>query len=306
MRFRIKNCNRKIVVRKHRVGSNFLLIALMFFSAIISGDEIDEGIDAFDNGHYATAYEILLPLAEHHGYTKAMNTLGLMFEHGLGVAKQGSEAEKWYKKAALQGNSEAMYNLGLLYSEGSLVPKDTVKGMAWMGAAFDHRQDEAARVAKILSADMSGEELNEASKLRRKINTEMYGSRPQPVISGPALTEPPVDPSRLLTSEQIIDAYSGNTFMFEFRGSIALQDYWSHASKKRAMSGKKAKISGEYRDGFYKGKWWTVNNKLCVEYSKVEVFDDCFWIEATGESEYRLYSQKTGDIIVETITESQK
>ncbi|MGB5706538.1 MAG: tetratricopeptide repeat protein [Arenicellales bacterium] len=286
----------------HRVGSNCLLIAFMFFSAIASGDEIDDGIDAFDNGDYATAYEILLPLAEHHGYTKAMNTLGLMFEQGLGVEKQGSEAEKWYKKAALQGNSEAMYNLGLLYSEGNLVPKDTVKGMAWMGAAFDHRQDEAARVAKLLSVEMSDGELNEASKLRRRINSEMYGSKPQPVISEPALTEPPVDPSRLLTSEQIIDAYSGITVMFEFRDSIALQGYRSHSSKRSAMLGKKAKISGQYRDGFYNGKWWTVNNKLCVEYSKVKVFDDCFWIEATGESEYTLYSQKTGDIIIETIT----
>lgn len=293
-------------MREHCVGSNFLLIALILFSAIVSGDEIDEGIEAFDSGHYATAYKILLPLAEHHGYTKAMNALGLMFEQGLGVAKQGGEAEKWYKKAALEGSSEAMYNLGLLYSEGNLVPKDTVKGIAWMGAAFDHRLNEAAHVAKILSADMSDEELNAASTLRIKINNEMYGSKPQPVISKPALTEPPLDPSRLLTSEQIIDAYSGITFMFEFRGSIALQDYRSHSSKKRAMSGKKAKISGEYRDGFYKGRWWTVNNKLCVEYSKVKVFDDCFWIEAKGQSEYRLYSQKTGDIIVETIIESQK
>jgi TPR repeat protein len=86
----------------------FFSVLLLFISITASADEIDVGMKAYNDGDYATAYEILLPLAEHHGYARAMNTLGIMYEQGLGTEKQGAEALKWYKKASLEGNSEGM------------------------------------------------------------------------------------------------------------------------------------------------------------------------------------------------------
>ena len=281
-------------MKKYRTYNRFLSVVLIMTSMVAYGDEIDEGMEAFDDGDYATAYEILRPLAEHHGYTNAMNTLGVIFENGLGVAKQGGEADKWYKKAALEGYPEAMYNLGVLHAEGKLVPKNLEKGMAWLGAAFDHRQKEAMQAAKLLSSTMSEEQLIAASKIRQEINTQIYGTQPLPDTSKPALTEPPLTQSPLLTTEQIIDRYSGNTASFEFRESVALEKYRKHSSRDRAMAGKKAKITGEYRDGFYKGKWWVKNNMLCLDYSRIDDFDDCFWIEPLGDNDVRTYSQKTG------------
>ena len=116
-------------MQKHQIFNRFLSIVFMMTSAIAIGDEIDEGMQAFNDGDYATAYQILLPLAKHHGYPTAMNTIGFMYENGLGITAQGSEAEQWYKKASMTGYSDAMYNLGLLYVESDLVSQDLAKGI---------------------------------------------------------------------------------------------------------------------------------------------------------------------------------
>lgn len=42
------------------------------------------------------------------------NTLGYMYENGIGVEKNYSDAFFWYKKSAEQGNPDAQNNLGLL------------------------------------------------------------------------------------------------------------------------------------------------------------------------------------------------
>ena len=272
----------------------FVSTVLLFISAIAHGDEIDDGMAAFDNGDYATAYEILRPLAEHHGYAQAMNTLGHMFESGLGVEKQGSVAEKWYEKAALEGYTEAMYNLGILHAEGELVPKNVVTGLAWLGAAFDHRQKGAMQAAKLLSSTMSEEQLVASNKLRKEIEVRIYNNDTLPDRSKLTLTEPPLEQSLLLTTEQIVDLYSGNSSSFEFRESIALEQFSKHSSREKALSGKKAKFAGEYRSGFYTGKWWVKDNMLCIHYSRIDDFDDCYWLEPLGQERIRSHSAKTG------------
>ena len=283
----------------------FLSALLIFISVTVSADEIEEGMKAYHDGYYATAYEILRPLAEHHGYSQAMNTLGIMFESGLGVEKQGVEADKWYRKAALEGYPEAMYNLGILHAEGELVPKNLVTAMAWIGAAYDHRQKRAALVARVLSAKMSEEQLAEASEMRKQIDTQIYGSKQPPETFGSALTEPPLEQSQLLTTEQIIEAYSGNSVNFEFRESMLSEHYRMHSSKKRAIAGKKAKTTGEYRDGYYTGKWWVKDNMLCVKTTGIDEFTDCRWIEPLAGNEMRAYSQRTGATIIHRMSSSQ-
>ena len=278
----------------HQIYKAFISVVIMFLCTVAVGDEIDDGISAFDNGDYETAHEILLPLAKHHGYANAMNTLGVMYEQGLGVTAQGSEAEKWYKKAALEGNTNAMFNLGVLYAEGNLIPKDLVKGMAWIGTAYDHREKEALKAAKLLSAILTEEQLAEAGRMREQINDQIYGETEDESVT--ALTEPPVEQSRLLTTEQIIDAYSGKTVSFEFRESIATERYRKHSSREKALKGKKSKLEGEYRSGYYTAKWWVKDDMMCLEFPKVEEFDGCFWVESIGTNEMRTYSQKDGAI----------
>jgi TPR repeat protein len=286
-------------MRTKDIYSSLIAIILLLASSFTIADELTQGLEAYEKGDYTRARELLTPLAEHHGYVKAMNTLGLMSEQGLGQAADGADAEKWYKKAALLADEDAMYNLGILYGEGAVFEKDNIKSLAWLGAAYDHRQDEALQVAKLVSTRMDEEQLAEAGKLRHEINALLYSVKPD--AQDNLLSEPPVDRAKLLSSEQIIETYSGHSVNFTFRDSLATETYRKHSSNKKALAGKKSKLKGEYRDGFYKGKWWVENGLFCLDYSKIDVFDACFWIEKLNEHEMRTYSQKTGDTNVDRI-----
>ena len=44
---------------------------------------------------------------------EAMNLIGYMYNHGLGVQKNTKDAYKWYRKAAEAGSATAQFNLGL-------------------------------------------------------------------------------------------------------------------------------------------------------------------------------------------------
>ena len=287
------------IMRTKDIYSSLIAIILLLASSFTIADELTQGLEAYEKGDYTRARELLTPLAEHHGYVKAMNTLGLMSEQGLGQAADGADAEKWYKKAALLADEDAMYNLGILYGEGAVFEKDNIKSLAWLGAAYDHRQDEALQVAKLVSTRMDEEQLAEAGKLRHEINALLYSVKPD--AQDNLLSEPPVDRAKLLSSEQIIETYSGHSVNFTFRDSLATETYRKHSSNKKAVAGKKSKLKGEYRDGFYKGKWWVENGLFCLDYSKIDVFDACFWIEKLNEHEMRTYSQKTGDTNVDRI-----
>ena len=54
-----------------------------------------------------------------------------MYEKGYGVSKDYSEAVKWYRKAAEQGDAEAQNNLGQMYRNGYGVSKDYSEAVKW-------------------------------------------------------------------------------------------------------------------------------------------------------------------------------
>ncbi|MBV8976446.1 MAG: sel1 repeat family protein [Alphaproteobacteria bacterium] len=52
------------------------------------------------------------------GDAPSQNALGVMYAHGVGVAKNYVRAEHWFKKAADQRFGAALYHLGVLYKAG--------------------------------------------------------------------------------------------------------------------------------------------------------------------------------------------
>src|SRR5262249_19587952 len=50
------------------------------------------------------------------GDAHAMFRLGLLYEHGEGVARDYAKAREWYEKAAAKGDAGAMNNLGVVYA----------------------------------------------------------------------------------------------------------------------------------------------------------------------------------------------
>ena len=109
---------------------------------------------------YVEAVKWFLNAAE-QGHTQAQYNLGRMYQNGRGVQqdapcgprqislwelmyanRQGVpqdyiEAEKWYRKAAEQGDASAQNNLGLMYHEGQGVPQDYIEAIKWYRKAAE-------------------------------------------------------------------------------------------------------------------------------------------------------------------------
>lgn len=72
------------------------------------------GVDSEMSDHMDTAVMYFQFSAE-KGYAKAQNRLGMLYQEGKGVAQSAEEAEKWYLRAAEQGNIFAQSSLTTLY-----------------------------------------------------------------------------------------------------------------------------------------------------------------------------------------------
>jgi TPR repeat protein len=83
-----------------------LAISLGLASTAAVADDMDRGIMAFLKGDNDTALQVFRPLAE-HGNKEAQYHLGYMYQTGIGVEQNSSEALHWYEMAALQGHNSA-------------------------------------------------------------------------------------------------------------------------------------------------------------------------------------------------------
>lgn len=92
--------------------------------------DYQSGVDAYYKGDFTTAYNEWLPLAE-AGDAVAQNSLGALYDHGLGVTEDNAEAVRWYEMAAQQGLPLAMRNLGNQYATGHGVPFDLEAAKQW-------------------------------------------------------------------------------------------------------------------------------------------------------------------------------
>ncbi len=60
---------------------------------------------------------------------QAQNNIGVLYAEGDGVEQNYEEAAKWYRKAASLNNPMALNNLGQLYRKGKGVPKNTAEAL---------------------------------------------------------------------------------------------------------------------------------------------------------------------------------
>ena len=157
-----------------------------------------EAMAAYRVADYETAYREFLPLAE-KGIAAAQYKLGLMYEHGRGVAKDLDEAEKWYgraaqkgyanaqynlgfvhysqndiagttewwSRAAERGDEQAMFSLGFIFAEGDRAPRDPVQAHMWYDLAAAHGSAEAAYKRDQLARQMSAGDIAQARRLAR-------------------------------------------------------------------------------------------------------------------------------------------
>jgi TPR repeat protein len=83
---------------------------------------------AYDRADLNSALRVWMAAAE-EGDPEAQNTVGEIFERGLGGEPNYEAAVIWYTKAAEQGHSAAQLNLGTLYERGLGVPQDKLMAL---------------------------------------------------------------------------------------------------------------------------------------------------------------------------------
>ena len=72
-----------------------------------------------------------------------------MYDKGIGVEPDKSEALKWCRKSAEQGVPNAQLNLGIFYNNGEVVNQDLKEAVKWYRKAADQGHETAQMLLKI-------------------------------------------------------------------------------------------------------------------------------------------------------------
>ena len=186
----------------------FALTFLFLFSgsSVVFGNDLQDGLGAYDRGDYKEAVK-WYRLAAEQGDAKAQYYLGMMYGDGRGVprdekkaikwllkaAEQRSvgaqrllgaifyygwgvqdytEAAKWYKKAAEQGDRDAQNILGAMYERGKGIPKDFVEAYKWFSISgegdIDNGTNEYGRkYREMIGKRMTPDQITEAQRLAK-------------------------------------------------------------------------------------------------------------------------------------------
>ncbi len=98
--------------------------------------KVDEAYGAYQRGYYLTAMDSALPRAQ-NGDAAAQTLVAELFDQGLGVKRDRSQAAFWYKQAAEGGDPAGMFKYALLLMEGRQVERDRKKADEFMKRAAD-------------------------------------------------------------------------------------------------------------------------------------------------------------------------
>lgn len=178
---------RPVLMRLARVAASALLIALCAGTALSPhaataqetragagtdalARQFQAGVEAYDAGDYARAFELWLPLARNgdlaaqrnvahllrrglgvekdlpralefyrrsaeYGFVTAQVNLAAMLLAGEGTDPDPAEAAKWFDRAARAGHPLAQYNMGVLYERGLGVAQDLPRALGWYAVA---------------------------------------------------------------------------------------------------------------------------------------------------------------------------
>ena len=129
--------------------------------------DLQAGAIAFMRGDYATALKTFRPLAE-QGNAKAQTIMGVLYDRGLEVPQDDTEAVRWYRLAAEQRNAEAQVFLGGMYALGRGVPQDVVQGHLWLTLAAAQGHEEARKARDLLAEKMTPAQRADAQRLARE------------------------------------------------------------------------------------------------------------------------------------------
>ena len=106
--------------------------------------------------------------AADQGHSSAQNNLGVCYNNGEGVSQDYAEAIRWYQKAAEQGDLDAQYKLGKIYYVGKKATKNYPTAFKWLSLAAAQGSKDGAQMLDKLKKDMSSAEITEGQRLVRE------------------------------------------------------------------------------------------------------------------------------------------
>jgi len=112
------------------VTASLVLMAAFSLLSCPARADLKEGVAAYQASNLPLAYKEFRAGAD-KGDADCQYNVALMYEQGIGVAKDEKEAVVWYRKSAEQGNSNAQFNLGVLYENGRGCAVDFAQANQW-------------------------------------------------------------------------------------------------------------------------------------------------------------------------------
>jgi len=91
---------------------------------------VAQGLELYDNGEYAKAFEVLNNLAQQSN-AQAQQALGVMYENGQGVKKDENLALILYRQAASNNNESAQYLLGTMMERKTGLTGNQSEAIKW-------------------------------------------------------------------------------------------------------------------------------------------------------------------------------
>ncbi|MBR5129697.1 MAG: sel1 repeat family protein [Alphaproteobacteria bacterium] len=126
----------------------------------------------------------------------SFHNLGYMYQNGIYVSKNISEAIKFYTYAAAKGYEPSLYALGVIYANGDGVSVDTAKAHAYFSLAATKEMKEAENAKKHLEEGMSLSERNKANQAMINIQEKELNSPILPINNNTTVEKTQTKPKK--------------------------------------------------------------------------------------------------------------
>jgi TPR repeat protein len=125
----------KTIKSRRRLAGSFAIAFAFAQGTVASAATLADGRAAWNSGDFATAMQVLRPLAD-AGDPTAEYFVGLMYFNGQGVPEDDAEASRWFEAAAKKGSADALYSLCQGRAVGGVnVQRDSVAAYVWCDLA---------------------------------------------------------------------------------------------------------------------------------------------------------------------------
>jgi len=144
-----------------------LVIAIALMAATprpVCAEDFKTGLDAFNDGDYATAFAIWWPMAL-HGDARSQASLGFLYYAGKGVKRDDQKSLLWFSRAAEAGQPTAQFFLGLQYFYGRGVRRDLARAYSWCDIALSNGYSESLFCRDSVALEMSADEMRRSTAL---------------------------------------------------------------------------------------------------------------------------------------------